>query len=377
MIERCKTPLTRRGCDYIKRIGNLYEEICSFDNLYEAYLTARKGKKYREEVLEFTANLEENLIEIQNELLHNTYEVGRYREFFVYEPKQRMIMALPFKDRVIQWAIYRVVNPIFEKQFYEHSYACRVGKGTHSAANKLQSWLQMVNKKPGKWYYLKMDISKYFYRVDHDILLKIMAKKIKDKELMDLLSLIINSESTKFGLPVGASLTETDIREGDKGMPIGNLTSQMFANVYLNELDKFVNNELQAHHYVRYMDDFILLSNDKRQLHEWKESIMVFLDEELKLQTNNKTCVRPVSLGIEFVGFQIWFSHKKLRKSTVKRMKSHLKYLQKQYSRHDIDIPSVRQAIMSYKGMLDQTDAHLLKTKMSQRYVFSRKQVKK
>ncbi|MCI3027671.1 reverse transcriptase/maturase family protein [Desemzia sp. C1] len=340
--------------------------------MYQAYLAARKGKRYREEVLRFSANLEENLIEIQNELIFHTYEVGKYREFFVYEPKQRMIMALPFKDRVVQWAIYRVLNPLFEKQYYDHSYACRVGRGTHSAANKLQEWLRIVNKKPGKWYYLKMDISKYFYRVDHEILINIIENKTKDEELLSLLRLLINSESTEFGLPVASSLTDTNVREGDKGMPIGNLTSQLFANIYLNELDKFVKNELKARYYIRYMDDFVLLSNDKQELNQWKEEIISFLDEKLSLQTNNKTCIRPIALGIEFVGFRIWFTHKKLRKSTVRRMKTHLKYLQKQYGRNEIDVPRVHQAVMSYKGMLDQTDAHLLKNKLSQDGVFRR-----
>jgi RNA-directed DNA polymerase len=367
---------TKFGGAKIKRVNNLYEQIYSFENLYEAYLTARLGKKMRAEVLEFTARLEENLIEIQNELMHQTYEIGRYREFFVYEPKQRMIMALPFKDRVVQWAIYRVVNPIFEKGFYEHSYACRVGKGTHAASDKLQEWLRIVNKKPGKWYFLKMDISKYFYRVDHEILLKQIKKKIKDQELIELLEKITKSETTLFGLPTASSLAETDVREAGKGMPIGNLTSQMFANIYLNDLDKFVKHELKAHYYIRYMDDFILLSNDKKQLHEWKRAINDFLDADLKLQTNNKTCVRPINLGIEFVGYQTWFSHRKLRKSTTKRMKKRLKYLQKRYANYEATPETIRQSMQSYLGMLNKTDAYRLKKKLTKELVFRRKEQK-
>lgn len=364
---------TKFGGVKIKRVNNLYEQIYSFENLYEAYLTARLGKKMRVEALEFTARLEENMIEIQNELMHQTYGIGKYREFFVYEPKQRMIMALPFKDRVVQWAIYRVVNPIFEKGFYEHSYACRISKGTHAASDKLQEWLRIVNKKPGKWYYLKMDISKYFYRVDHDILLKQIKRKVKDQKLIDLLEKIIKSETTLFGLPTASSLAETDIREPDKGMPIGNLTSQMFANIYLNDLDKFVKHELRARYYIRYMDDFILLSNDKRQLHAWKDSIIHFLDYELRLHTNNKTCIRPISLGIEFVGYQTWATHKKLRKSTTKRMRKRLRYLQKQYARNQITPENVRQSIMSYHGLLNKADSYLLKKKIASSYIFRRK----
>lgn len=361
------------GGRIIKRVGNLIEEIYDFENLYDAYKTARKGKMNRKEILAYTANLEENLIEIQNELIHGMYEVGAYREFFIYEPKQRMIMSLPFKDRVIQWAIYRVLNPIFEKSFYEHSYACRVGKGTHSASEKLQEWLRIVNKKPGKWYYLKMDISKYFYRVDHEILLALIERRIKDKKVIDLLRKIICSETAKFGLPASSSLSEVDIREDGRGMPIGNLTSQMFANIYLNELDKFVKNELHAKYYLRYMDDFILLSDDKFQLHAWKDSIIHFLDRELRLHTNNKTCIRPINLGVEFVGYQTWATHKKLRKSTTKRMRKRLKYLQKQYANREITPEKVRQSIMSYHGLLDKANSYRLKKKIANSYVYTRK----
>lgn len=333
---------------------------------------ARKGKEYRDEVLIFSANLEENLIEIQNELIYHTYEVGAYREFFVYEPKQRMIMALPFKDRVVQWAIFRVLDPIFEKKYYEHSYACRVDKGTHKAINQLQNWLRIVNKRPEKYCYLKMDISKYFYRVDHEILLKIMSRTIDDDDVIGLLSLIINSESTKFGLPVGASLVDIDQREGDKGMPIGNLTSQLFANVYLNELDKFVKHTLHTKFYIRYMDDFLLLSDDKRQLHAWKDEIIDYLDSELALHTNNKTCIRPISLGIEFVGYKVWFSHKKLRKSTTKRMRKRLKYLQKHYARGEIMPENIGMTINSYLAMLKSADSHRLTSKILSDTTFTR-----
>lgn len=371
VVEDCKMLLTLEGAN-IKRIGNLYQEIYSFENLFEAFLMARKKKKDRREVLEFTANLEENLIELQNELIHRTYKVGEYYEFFVNEPKRRMVMALPFRDRVVQWAIYRVVNPIFESQFYEHSYACRVGKGTHSAANKLQKWLKIVEKRPEKYYYLKMDISKYFYRVDHEILIKMIRKRVKDEEVLSLLTLIIKSEDTDFGLPVGSSLIEVTDRESDTGMPIGNLTSQMFANIYLNELDKFVKHALKTHFYARYMDDFIILSDDKSELHDFKNQIIVFLDDELRLQTNNKTCVRPIALGIEFVGYKIWATHKKIRKSTTKRVRKKLRFTQKQYARGEITAEKVSQTVQSCFAVFDNADSKLLKEKFSKTYVFTK-----
>lgn len=187
----------------MKRFGYLYEQIYDFENLYLAYLEARKNKRYRDDVLAFTANLEENLIQIQNELIWKSYDVGRYREFFVYEPKKRLIMALPFRDRVVQWAIYRVINPIFDSTFIDHSFACRVDKGTVVAADKLHSWVRLVDRKLEPWYYLKLDISKYFYRVDHLVSISLLERRIKDKDVIWLLKKYISNDHVPFGLPLG------------------------------------------------------------------------------------------------------------------------------------------------------------------------------
>lgn len=187
----------------MQSIKNIYEKIYDFENLHKAWEEARKGKRYRDDVLIFNRNYEEQLINIQNHLIYETYEVGKYHTFYVYEPKKRLIMSLPFKDRIVQWAIYRQLFPLYEKTFIFDSYACRKGKGTHKAADRLQYWLRQTERKPERYYYLKMDISKYFYRVDHDILLKILARRIKDQRLLNLLEKIINCESMNFGLPPG------------------------------------------------------------------------------------------------------------------------------------------------------------------------------
>ena len=220
-------------------LDDVYDTICEYEELYQSHIEARKGKRYRDDVLLFTDRLEENLIELQNELIWQSYKVGAYRPFYVREPKLRLVMALQYRDRVVQWAIYKQLYPFYDKTFIEDSYACRRGKGTHRAADRLQYWLRQVSRKPGKWYYLKLDISKYFYRVDHSVLLEILGRRIKDLRLMQLLSEIINSEDTRFGLPAGLSPDECteDMWLCDVGMPIGNLTSQLFANIYLNELD--------------------------------------------------------------------------------------------------------------------------------------------
>ena len=230
-------------------LDDVYDRICQYEELYQSHIEARKGKRYRDDVLTFTDRLEENLIELQNELIWQTYTVGKYRPFYVREPKLRLVMALQYRDRVVQWDIYKQLYPFYDKMFIEDSYACRRDKGTHKAADRLQYWLQQVSRKPGEWYYLKLDISKYFYRVDHLVLLDILSRRIKDQRLMRLLSEIINSEDTRFGLPAGVSPEDCPEEQwlNDVGMPIGNLTSQLFANIYLNELDQLCKHELHLH----------------------------------------------------------------------------------------------------------------------------------
>jgi retron-type reverse transcriptase len=321
--------------------------------------------------MEYTDKLEENLIELQNQLIWHTYKVGRYNIFYVYEPKKRMIMSLQFKDRVAQHAIYTQLNPYFEKQFIFDSYACRVGKGTHRAVNRLHNWMKQTDRKPQKWYYLKLDISKYFYRVDHEILMDILKRKIADKELLDLLSIIINCEDTHFGLPLGADVGNVAYDEllGEVGLPIGNLTSQMFANLYLNELDQFCKHKLKLKYYIRYMDDIIIMHHDKKFLERVKQEIAAFLEDNLRLQLNNKTCIRPTSMGVEFVGFRIWSTHIKLRKKTAKKMKRRLKYLFGAYAAGEIDRETLERSIASYNGIMQHFNSNGLRQSLNELYI--------
>lgn len=235
---------------------SLLERIYSWENLLNAYHEAASEKWYRGDVLAFSAKLEENLIEIQNSLIWRTYKVGRYREFYVSEPKRRLIMALSFLDRVVQWAVYLQVNKELDNGMIYHSYGCRVGKGTTRAADRLQYWATLVDRKPEtSWYYLKLDISKYFYRVDHEVLLGILRHKYPDEDgFLWLMETIINCDHTPFGLPPGKTADEVPPSERlfEVGMPIGNLTSQLLANVCLNELDQYIKHELKAHFYIRY-----------------------------------------------------------------------------------------------------------------------------
>lgn len=353
------------------RHTRLYEEIVSFENLEAAYRSAAKLKRYRPDVLKFTRNVEENLIEIQNELIHKTYEIGRYREFYVYEPKKRLIMALPFRDRVVQWAVYRVVEPLLDKQFIFDSFACRTGKGVQKAANRMQYWLRRLWRQHGdQVYYLKLDISKYFYRVDHDVLLSILDRKFDDPELMWLFEKIVRSEHT-FGIPLGDHGFEQERIEGI-GMPIGNLSSQLFANLYLNELDQFAKHQLKLKHYIRYMDDIVALHHDKKHLHQARHEIERFLEERLRLILNNKTAIRPARTGVEFCGFRIWATHRKIRKGTVRKIKGGLKYLQQAYTRGDKSVDEVNSTIQSYIGYMKHANTYNLRKRMFDRATFTK-----
>jgi len=355
----------------LHKIKNIFPMIYDFENLFNAYKAGIKCKRYRPDVMAYTDKLEENLIELQNEFIWQTYTVGRYNIFYVYEPKKRMIMSLTFKDRVAQHAIYSQLNPYFEKQFISDSYACRVGRGTHKAVNRLHDWLKQTDRKPQRFYYLKLDIAKYFYRIDHEVLMDILRKKIADEDLLHVLSVIINCEDTNFGLPLGADIGDVAFDEllGEVGLPIGNLTSQMFANLYLNELDQFCKHKLHLHYYIRYMDDIIILHSDKKYLEKIKNKIADFLGSKLHLQLNKKTCIRPTSMGIEFVGFRIWSTHVKLRKKTAKKLKRRLKYMFAAYHAGEIDKDTLDRSVASYRGILQHFNSYGMRQSLNELYL--------
>lgn len=353
----------------------IYERIYSWENLLNAYHEAGREKWFKQDVANFTAHLEENLISIQNELIWRTYSVGRYREFYVYEPKKRLIMALSFRDRVVQWAIYLQLNPLFDNQFIFHSYGCRVGKGTTRAADRLQYWMQKVDRTPDEWYYLKLDVSKYFYRVDHEVLMNILRRKFKGEDgLLWLMETIINCDHTPFGLPPGKNADEVPPSERlfEVGMPIGNLTSQLLANVCLNELDQFVKHTLKVHHYIRYMDDMVLLMPDKKELQRCKERIEEFLNEQLHLELNAKTTINKVRNGISFVGLQIHVNWRKMNRKPLKKMKARIRFIEKQYAEGLIDLEAVQNTMASYYGMMSHCNSYGLRRWIERNITFQR-----
>lgn len=348
------------------KIKNVFDTIFSIDNLYGALEDASGGRRYKREVLAYNLDTWTKIQELREEVLNGTYYIERYYIFYIYEPKKRMIMSISFKHRIVQWAIYRVINPMLVKGYIEDSYGCIPGRGSLSAMQRLKYWVEQVSWKDEQWFYLKLDISKYFYRVSHRILKKILAKKIKDERLLKVLCSIIDCKHTPFGLPEGCSPGDVPLEERlyDVGMPIGNLLSQLFANVYLDALDQFCKRELGIHFYIRYMDDVIILCNDKVQLREWKDRIEVFLLEELELRLNSKTCIRPISQGIEFVGYRIWPDHVIIRKSTSLRIKRALKGMAVKYAKYEVTMQDVTSTLQSYLGMLEHCDSEALVNKI-------------
>lgn len=361
-----------------------HEEIIDFGNLLKAHENASQSKHYRGENLAFEAHRQDELIDLHNKLtyfpkdgvpgnpLESSYHVGKYRKKKIYEPKPRIVMALSYPDRVVQWAYYQKLNPLFDRQFITHSYGCRVGKGTTKAREQLQTWLRKASRSPKKWYVLKLDIAKYFYRVDHEVLMKILSRHIKDPLILRDLYKLINCEETAFGLPAGVQ-PELCKQEGwiyNRGMPIGNLTSQMFANIYLNELDQFCKHVLHIRYYIRYMDDIIILWPDKEELFQILAEIERFLDEELRLELNKKTCIRPAWLPVTFVGALITPKKIIMRKSTRKRMFRRMKFIKGLFEAGKITFEKVNNTMQSYFGMIGHFTAGNLLRKIIDEFSF-------
>ena len=316
-----------------------YEKIYAFENILSAAYSCRKGKSKNESVMHFFDNLEENVIQIQNELMWCEYSPSPYHQFFVFEPKRRLISAPSFKDRVVHRAIYNVIEPLFDKTYIYDSYACRRGKGTHKGADRTQDFIRRVERKSGKAYALKADIYHYFSSINHSILKGILSKKIKCQKTLSLLCFIIDT---------------SPIDELGVGIPLGNLTSQMFANIYLNELDRYAKHYLKEKYYVRYMDDFVFIGPNKDDLHKTRADVERFLWSELRLKTNSKTQIFPIAKlkgrAVDFLGYRIYASHRLLRKSSVKRIKSKLKKLRKGYEDGSVKTPELQQSIQSWLG---------------------------
>lgn len=353
----------------LQELDNVFDMMTSFEWLEEAYRNARKKKRYRTEVLEFSNDLDANLIRIQEQLRAGTFVFGPYRRHWVYVPKKRQIAALPFDSRVVHWAIYLLLNPFYDKMFIEDSYACRKDKGSLRAALRLQYWLKEATGKPGRWTVIKIDISKYFYRIDHEVLIGILRRRIRDPRLMNLLERIARCDGERFGLPRFTAPDELEPEEwlSDVGEPIGNLPSQLFANIYLNELDQYCKHTLRIRRYVRYMDDVVIVVPDRAEALRLREQIRVFLLEQLHLDVNQKTVICSCE-RVEFVGYIVTPRELRLRKSTAARIRRSFrgicrKYFSGEYSRKKFD-----RSVASYSGILAHVGADSMRRRLNEIY---------
>lgn len=295
---------------------NLYDELCSFENLCRAFRKAKRNKKPTRQILEFSVHVEKELLQLKHELETMTYEPQPLKHFVVRDPKTRLISASHFRDRVVHHAVCNIIDPIFDKTFISDSYANRRRKGTLAAVLKFDDYKRSISGN-GKLlskakdnnqiygYVLKADIRHYFDTVDHEILMNIISRKIKDQKVLWLVKKIIDNH---------------DCEIPDKGMPIGNMTSQFFANVYLNELDYFVKHKLKAKRYIRYVDDFVILDGSKEKLEFYKSEINEFL-KTIKLQLHpQKTKIVPLHAGVKLLGFRVFYEYKLLKRSNTRRI---------------------------------------------------------
>ena len=294
----------------MKTYKHLYPQITAFENLYLAFRKARRGKRARPDVASFEFDLEANLIRLQSELETETYRPGRYRNFEIFDPKPRLISAAPFRDRVAHHALCNIIEPLFERGFIFDSYANRKGKGTPAALDRAQAFSRQYP------YVLKCDIEHFFPRMDHQVLDQRFTRLLADPQTLRLCRLILASGARihKDTLPAFFPGDDLFASLRPRGLPIGNLTSQFWANVYLNPLDHFIKRELKCPAYLRYVDDFLLFAKNKADLHLWRIAIIDYL-ATLRLTLHEAEAqVFPTATGIPFLGWRIYPTHRRLKR---------------------------------------------------------------
>lgn len=356
----------------MEKHSHVFERFATFDNLYNGYLLARRGKRRKGEVLEYSARLEENIFRDLGRLQNKTYCTGHPQPFYEYFPKKRLIHSLPFNDRVINCAAYLQLWPIYSKSFYEHSYGSIPGRGTIKAVKQLQDWMRLVQHKPG-WVIGKMDVAKFFFRVPHEVQMRELGKPLADPDMMWFLEQAVTCDGRSFGLPLEYDDVATAERIPGRGMQVGSLISQMSANIVLTPLDHYIKRVLRIPYYERYMDDMAFLCESKQQAWETTQACDEFLRNGFGLQLNDKTAVMPVRHGTEFIGRMVYLDRVQLRKGTSLRMKQHLAYIMKHYAMGELDLDYCIAAFTSYYlGLLPQTNSEALREKILNDFVLVR-----
>lgn len=320
----------------MKRYGNFYPQITDFANLLCAAHKAMLGHKTKPAEARFYFNLENELFKLQEELLNHSYQPSPYRVFYIREPKLRQICAAPVRDRVVHHAVCNVVGEIWDKSLIDDTFACRTGKGTHAAISRAQAFARRFK------YYLQCDIRHYFETLNHQILKRIISRKIKDRELLALLDVIIDQ-------PLVNS-------EKGKGVPIGNLTSQHFANLYLGWLDHFIKEKLRVKGYLRYMDDFILFAENREVLRGWQFEIENFVNNELVMELKENSKIAPLRDGLSFLGFRVFPNNLRLRGEKWRRFRRKVLAREKAYLADEITETQLADSVRSMIAAISKAD---------------------
>lgn len=360
----------------MEKHSHVFEQFATFDNLYDGYCLARRHKRYHDNVLAYSANLEEHLINDQNRLLWKEYSPGQLHQFYEYYPKARLIHSLPFADRVINCAAYNVLWPIYSKSFYEHSYGSIPNKGPLKAAQQIQTWMRITARKPQQWWIGKMDIAKFYFRLPVDVQLRELGRPLDDPDMMWFLETAIRCDGRPFGLPLYCTDVTTAERISGIGMQVGSLISQITANVTMTPTDHFIKRPLNVPYYARYMDDMMFFVPSKTQAWDIIGETDNYLQEHLGLQLNNKTAVVPVGAGVEFVGRRIWPEKMELRRSTTLQMKRHLTYIKEHYSTGELPLEYCISVIRSYLGLMKYCNCDALRNKVLQDFVLIKNSAK-
>lgn len=346
----------------MKKFKNLYRNIIHIEQLFYAWDTFIIGKRKRRDVAKFEWDLERNIFDLHQDLTNKTYRHDSYFSFYITDPKQRHIHKATVRDRVVHHAVFQVLNALLEPSFIAYSFSCRVGKGVHKGVNAVAKMARKVSKNfTGPCFALKCDVRKFFDSIDHNILLKILREKITDTETMALLENIIESYISE----------QSNLFER-RGIPIGNLTSQLFANVYMNEFDQFIKHELRVKHYARYTDDFVILSDDRQYLVNLLPVIEQTLKERLSLTLHpGKIHLTTLLQGIDFLGYVIRPHHHLIRTVTKRRMIRKLKVKIAEHEEEKISAEELVQTLNSYLGVLSHAEAHHLSDDLSNETLLS------
>ncbi len=352
----------------MKRFKNLYESVCSFENLLLAANKARRGKRFDPAPLRFFHRLEDELLCLRRELLERTYAPGPYHGFMIRDTKPRLISAAPFRDRVVHHALCNVVEPPYERSFIFDSYACRAGKGTHAAVDRLTAFMR------GADYFFKGDVRLYFASIDHAILKGLLRRKIGCAPTLWLMDAIIDGSNPQQEVadwfPGDNLFTPLERR---RGLPLGNQTSQFFANVYLDALDHFVKETLGCPRYIRYVDDFIVLGDDKATLHEIRRAVGEFLGTTLRLRLHpRKQFVAPVTLGVDFLGYFVFPTHRRLRPASGHRFARRLRGMAKGFAEGRLALSVVRRRVAAWLGHARHADTYGLRLRLFRDAPFAR-----